>query len=223
MAIDMDTVVTVAGVIGSVLFFGRFYVQWIVSEVRKQYVIPIAFWYMSGFGSMLLFVYAFGRTSPGGTVGMCFNLIVYARNLMYVWRDKGVLTPARKIVTYGVVAVVTLTAGALTLLALKRGYRNTTEFWVWSAIWAVGQGLFFLRFLIQWAVTELKGKSVIPAIFWQLSIVGVLLHGAYFTYRADWLLAIGTFADGVPYVRNLWIMRHYGSKDEAPAVTSPRP
>ena len=195
------------GVIGAILFFGRFYVQWIVAEIRGRYVIPVAFWYMSAFGSLLLFAYAYQRQSPGGTFGICFNLIVYSRNLVYVWKEQGLLTPFRSRLVHAGTGLVTVTTVFLTWKTWRAGYSGTPEFWVWSTIWAFGQALFFLRFLIQWALTEALGRSVIPAVFWKLSLLGLLLHGAYFTHRADWLLAVGTLLDGIPYARNLSLIR----------------
>ncbi|HOV74287.1 MAG TPA: lipid-A-disaccharide synthase N-terminal domain-containing protein [Candidatus Hydrogenedentes bacterium] len=205
----LETAYTIVGVAGSVLFFGRFYVQWIVAEIKKQYVVPVSFWYMSAAGSLMLFVYAFGRGSPGGTLGVCFNLIVYCRNLIHIWRERGVLTPFWNVAAHVFACVTIGIASALTFFTWRAGYSNTTEFWAWSVVWAVGQAVFFLRFLIQWAVTEIRHKSIIPASFWWLSLAGLFLHGSYFFHRGDWLLAIGTLSDGLPYVRNLWLMRRY--------------
>lgn len=205
----MEIVWTIFGAVGAILFFGRFYVQWVIAEIKRQYIIPVSFWYMSVVGSLMLFVYAFGRGSPGGTFSLCFNLIVYTRNLIHIWREQRTLTTFRNVAAHVVAGVVVAIAVVLTYLTWQRSYRNSMEFWGWSAIWAVGQGVFFLRFIVQWLITEIKRKSVIPALFWQLSILGAFLHGAYFFYRADWLLAFGTVADGLPYVRNLWLMRHY--------------
>jgi len=211
----METLFGVCGLVGALLFFGRFYVQWAISEIRKEYTIPVSFWYMSAAGSLMLFVYAYGQGSPGGTFSLCFNLLVYGRNLIYVWRDRGTLTAFRSAITHATVGIAVVVAGILTYVTWRGGYRNTTEFWVWSAIWAAGQGVFFLRFIIQWAITEMKRKSVVPAVFWQLSIVGLFLHGAYYFHRADWVLAFGTVADGLPYVRNLWLMRHCPAAEES--------
>lgn len=211
----VEMLVTIVGLVGAVLFFGRFYVQWIVAEVKRQYVIPVAFWYMSAAGSLMLFAYAYACGSPGGTFGVCFNIIVYARNLVHIWREKRVMTPFWNAVIHVAAGAVVAVAAALTFLTWRHGYRNTTEFWMWSAIWAVGQVAFFMRFLIQWAITEIKHKSIIPASFWWLSIFGVFLHGSYFFHRLDWLLAFGTVADGLPYVRNLWLMRHCPAAEES--------
>ncbi|WP_320178448.1 lipid-A-disaccharide synthase N-terminal domain-containing protein [Roseovarius pacificus] len=196
-----------AGLTGAALFFGRFFVQWLVSEWRGQYTVPIAFWYMSIGGVLLLFLYAYDRESPGGTLGLCFNIVIYVRNLILIWRERGQLTPARTAITWSLSGTVVCAAFLLTVLTWQRGYRPSMDFWAWSAIWIFGQGLFFLRFIVQWAVTEYHGRSIIPASFWYLSLAGMVFHGAYFLHRADWLLALGTFADGIPYARNLWLMR----------------
>ena len=37
-----------------------------------------------------------------------------------------------------------------------------------------GQGVFASRFIVQWIYSEQKGESVVPVIFWYLSIVGGL-------------------------------------------------
>lgn len=208
-----DTLWLIIGFIGALLFFGRFYVQWLVSEWRGQYTIPVSFWYMSAFGALMLFGYAYQRGSPGGTFGLCFNIFIYTRNLVLVWREQGRLTPALNAGAHVAALLIMLGAFSLTVHTWQQGYRPTTEFWVWSAIWVVGQGVFFLRFFVQWLITEWRGKSIVPASFWYLSLIGLVLHGAYFFYRQDWLLAIGTVADGVPYARNLYLMRKQPAED----------
>lgn len=201
------------GLVGSVLFFGRFYVQWLASEWRGRYVVPISFWYMSAGGALLLFLYAWARESPGGTFGLCFNMVIYARNIALLWKEEGKDSGPRLAALYGVTLTVTLWAALLTLQTWQHGYRPTSEFWVLSTIWAVGQGVFFARFGVQWVWAEMRGKSEIPAAFWRISLVGLVLHGAYFIHREDWLLAFGTIADGLPYARNLWLMKR--SRDES--------
>lgn len=198
---------TLLGILGGILFFGRFYVQWIVSEIRKQSVIPVAFWYMSIAGCLLLFPYAFNRVSPGGTFGLCFNMVVYGRNLVHIWREQGKLSPARNVGIHVFMGTISCGAAVLTIMTWRRGYGNTAEFWVWSLLWAVGQGMFFLRFFVQWMWTEIQRRSTVPRVFWYLSIIGTCFHLAYFTYRLDWILAVGTLADTFIYVRNLFLGR----------------
>ena len=39
----------------------------------------------------------------------------------------------------------------------------------------VAQGLFTMRFLVQWIASERAGKSVVPMAFWMFSIGGGVL------------------------------------------------
>ncbi len=136
---------------------------------------------------------------------MCFNTIVYTRNLVHIWRERGTLRPAWNICIHCAAAGVIAITLAFTILTWQKAYGNTGGFWFWSLVWALGQGLFFLRFLVQWLATEYNRRSTVPRAFWQLSIAGTLFHMVYFLYRLDWILAIGTVADGFIYIRNLYL------------------
>ncbi|MGE3920301.1 MAG: lipid-A-disaccharide synthase N-terminal domain-containing protein [Gammaproteobacteria bacterium] len=76
------------GFIGQGLFFMRFLIQWLHSERVKKSVIPVAFWYFSLFGGMILFVYAIHIRNPVFIVGQGVGLIVYIRNLYFVFRER---------------------------------------------------------------------------------------------------------------------------------------
>jgi lipid-A-disaccharide synthase-like uncharacterized protein len=85
--------------------------------------------------------------------------------------------------------------------------------WFWLGIWAVGQALFFLRFLIQWLATEIKKKSIVPAAFWYFSVCAALLQSASFLQRADWVNAIGMTATIFIYLRNIWFI-HFAQNEK---------
>lgn len=210
------------GAIGLVIFNGRFYVQWLASEREKRSVIPIAFWYMSAVGSLMQFVYAVHLVSPGAAFGNCFNIVIYSRNLIFIWREKGILTRRLYVATHAVAIAVALIATGFMVatwiwefhanraLESQEAIRN----WLWLGVWAVGQVLFFLRFLIQWLVTEKERKSVVPPIFWYLSLVAAILQGAAFYQRREWLFAIGMAATLLIYARNLWFIRQRNDANE---------
>jgi lipid-A-disaccharide synthase-like uncharacterized protein len=67
------------------LFFMRFVVQWIASEKRKESVVPVAFWYFSIAGGIILLVYSIKRADPVFILGQAFGLVVYIRNLMLIY------------------------------------------------------------------------------------------------------------------------------------------
>jgi lipid-A-disaccharide synthase-like uncharacterized protein len=67
---------------GQLMFAGRFLVQWLVSEKRRQSVIPRAFWYLSICGGAILLIYASHLRDPVFIAGQAFGVFIYSRNLM---------------------------------------------------------------------------------------------------------------------------------------------
>lgn len=72
------------GFVGQALFSARFLVQWLVSEVRRQSVIPTVFWWFSMSGGMTLLAYAIYKQDPVFITGQAFGLVVYMRNLALI-------------------------------------------------------------------------------------------------------------------------------------------
>ncbi|HEY7482583.1 MAG TPA: lipid-A-disaccharide synthase N-terminal domain-containing protein [Gemmatimonadales bacterium] len=69
------------GFLGQALFSMRFLVQWLRSERAGRSVVPIAFWYLSLGGGLLLLSYAIHRRDPVFILGQGTGVIVYLRNL----------------------------------------------------------------------------------------------------------------------------------------------
>ena len=82
------------GMLGQVMFFSRFLVQWIASEKSGRSVVPLSFWYLSIGGGGLLLVYALWRKDPVIVLGQAVGLFVYVRNLMLIHRRKTVSASA---------------------------------------------------------------------------------------------------------------------------------
>ncbi|MBI5360857.1 MAG: lipid-A-disaccharide synthase N-terminal domain-containing protein [Planctomycetes bacterium] len=78
----------IVGFVGQIVFGLRFLVQWIVSEKKKESVIPESFWYLSIVGSMLVLIYAFTQMDPVFIIGYALNSIVYIRNIMLIEKKK---------------------------------------------------------------------------------------------------------------------------------------
>ena len=72
------------GLLGQLMFTGRFLVQWIASERRKESVVPRAFWWFSVGGGVLLLVYALHRGDPVFVLGQSAGLVIYLRNLVLI-------------------------------------------------------------------------------------------------------------------------------------------
>jgi lipid-A-disaccharide synthase-like uncharacterized protein len=80
--------VVLLGYIAQILFTMRFLVQWIASERAGKMVMPIAFWFFSIGGGVLLFAYALYKRDPVFILGQGFGVFVYARNLYFELRDR---------------------------------------------------------------------------------------------------------------------------------------
>lgn len=76
------------GFAGQTLFFSRFLVQWIASEIEGRSVVPNAFWYLSLGGGALLLGYAIWRRDPVFIAGQSVGLFVYTRNLWLLRRSR---------------------------------------------------------------------------------------------------------------------------------------
>ena len=76
------------GYIAQVMFTMRFVVQWVASERAGKMVMPIAFWFFSIGGGVLLFAYALYVRDPVFILGQGFGVFVYARNLYFEVRDR---------------------------------------------------------------------------------------------------------------------------------------
>jgi lipid-A-disaccharide synthase-like uncharacterized protein len=83
-----STSLMVLGFAGQGLFSARFLVQWIVSEHRRESVIPLVFWYFSVGGGLLLLSYAILRHDPVFVLGQAAGLVVYVRNLILISRRR---------------------------------------------------------------------------------------------------------------------------------------
>ncbi len=84
----MSGVWLAVGLAGQLAFGARFLVQWIASERRGRSVIPMAFWWLSLGGGLVLLSYAIHRRDPVFILGQGFGLVVYARNILLIRRRR---------------------------------------------------------------------------------------------------------------------------------------
>jgi lipid-A-disaccharide synthase-like uncharacterized protein len=78
----------IIGFVGLLVFSSRFVVQWIVSEIKKESVIPVSFWYLSIVGSLFLLSYALYRADPIFILSYLFNGLIYGRNLYFIYKKR---------------------------------------------------------------------------------------------------------------------------------------
>ena len=76
------------GLFAQALFFMRFFIQWIASERAGQSVVPMAFWYFSLGGSLLLLAYSVHKLDPVFILGQSTGSFIYVRNIALTRRGR---------------------------------------------------------------------------------------------------------------------------------------
>lgn len=79
-----DTLWVMVGLFGQLMFTARFLVQWIASERAGQSVMPVAFWYFSLVGGVIVLAYGLHKWEPVIIVGQLPGVLIYTRNLWLI-------------------------------------------------------------------------------------------------------------------------------------------
>jgi lipid-A-disaccharide synthase-like uncharacterized protein len=77
---------------------------------------------------------------------------------------------------------------------------------IWIGLGLLGQLLFTGRMVVQWMASEKQRRSVVPPMFWWMSLIGSLMLLSYFLWRRD---VVGILGQGIGlaiYVRNLHLI-----------------
>ncbi len=86
----------------------------------------------------------------------------------------------------------------------------------WVVFGFAGQAVFAGRMIVQWYVSEKMKASVVPTIFWWMSLLGSSMLIIYFIWRKEIVGVCGQATGWIVYVRNLWMI--YG-EPAPPAAT----
>jgi lipid-A-disaccharide synthase-like uncharacterized protein len=84
----------------------------------------------------------------------------------------------------------------------------------WLAVGLAGQLLFGSRFFVQWIASERARRSVIPVVFWWLSLLGSCLLLLYALHRRDPVFVLGQGSGLLIYVRNLHLIHRSRAERE---------
>lgn len=76
------------GLLAQLMFSMRFVVQWVASERARRSIVPETFWYFSMLGGAMLLAYAIYRVDPVFILGQAMGLLIYARNIHFIWQHK---------------------------------------------------------------------------------------------------------------------------------------
>lgn len=83
----------------------------------------------------------------------------------------------------------------------------------WVGLGLLAQAAFSARFLIQWIISEKERKSVVPEIFWWMSLAGGIGLFVYFAWRQDIVGVLGQSSGLVIYARNLRLIHKQRRRD----------
>ncbi len=64
------------GTVGQIIFTFRFVYQWILSEKKKESLLPLGFWWISITGALAIMVYAIVRLDPVIFLGQVFGAVI---------------------------------------------------------------------------------------------------------------------------------------------------
>ncbi len=83
---------------------------------------------------------------------------------------------------------------------------------IWLIIGFIGQTIFASRFLVQWLASEKASKSIIPNIFWWISLAGSMVLLSYAIHKEDPVFIVGLSCGFLIYSRNIYLIRKEGKK-----------
>jgi lipid-A-disaccharide synthase-like uncharacterized protein len=92
---------------------------------------------------------------------------------------------------------------------------------IWLSVGILGQLLFTSRFIVQWLSSEHAGKSVVPVMFWYLSLLGGVTLFVYALHRQEPVFVVGQSFGVFIYLRNLVLI--YRERILARQVVEHRP
>lgn len=76
------------GIISQILFTFRFVYQWLYSEKRRESSLPLGFWTISFFGSLLILTYAIIRKDPVLFAGHLLGIVIYSRSILIILKNE---------------------------------------------------------------------------------------------------------------------------------------
>lgn len=84
----------------------------------------------------------------------------------------------------------------------------------WVFFGFLGQAVFMARMVVQWRASEKARSSVVPPIFWWLSLLGSSMLMVYFIWRWEIIGFLGQSTGWFIYIRNLWFIHGRPLKGE---------
>jgi len=185
------------GFAGQACFMARVLWQWIVSERAGHMVVPRGYWHLSLLAAALVLAYTIGVNNPIFALSVIPGAVVSARNMLIRRSVRSLhLLPAAA-------ALVALTG----LAVWVKWSEPRVGPLLWGVVGVMGSVMWGARIVVQWWISERRGVSTLPRAYWLLSLAGCAFLLAYACSRLDPVMIAGYAFGGVPYVRNLMLLR----------------
>jgi lipid-A-disaccharide synthase-like uncharacterized protein len=94
-----------------------------------------------------------------------------------------------------------------------------SAYYFWMTVGFVGQALFGLRMLVQWLASERARASVVPPLFWYISVPAGLLLFAYAAWRQDPVFILNEGVCVLIFIGNVFKLRK--ERKAAPGANDP--
>ncbi len=209
---NLRTTLYPLGLLASVFFTLRFFLQWIGSEKKKESRVTRSFWHLSWIGNLILAIHAFIQTQ--------FPLaVLQGVGAAIAWRNLELMRPnPRPLKTFlPKMIALPIVIAALFFLQPFEWMRPPTLPWtgkqaehatfLWHFAGFLGMVLFSSRFWIQWWSAEKSNVSYLGKAFWWMSLLGSLLSLLYFIRLNDVVNIAGYGVGVIPYLRNLMLLK----------------
>jgi len=196
------------GFAAQILFSGRLFIQWFISEKSKKVLTPSVFWKLSLIASFLLFVYGYLRNDFSIMLGQAITYFIYIRNLQLQGEWNKLPKFLRIFLYFFPVLIIIYSYNNNTYDIQKLLFNEAIPFWL-LILGSTAQIIFNLRFLYQWIYSERMKESVLPLGFWFLSLIGSTMILVYAIIRKDPVLFVGHIIGILIYARNIIISRKY--------------
>jgi len=85
----------------------------------------------------------------------------------------------------------------------------------WLLFGFAGNAVFASRFLVQWIASERAGESIMPRVFWILSIVGSVILLLYALHLGNPVFVLAYLPNGLVYARNLQLISRKQAREAA--------
>lgn len=194
--------VYLVGLAAQLLFSGRLFLQWILSEKHKRVLTPSLFWKLSLMASFLLFAYGYLRNDFSIMLGQAITYFIYIRNLQLQgeWQKSPLVL--RWFLYLFPVFLVVYSYNNNVYDVHKLFFNEAIPWWL-LILGSFAQIIFNLRFIYQWIYSERRKESSLPFGFWMLSLLGAVLILIYAILRRDPVLILGHLMGSIIYIRNI--------------------